>query len=121
MRNWKPKFYENSRVPVILSKVSPIEIGAISLCGFVFSRGEINETTKRHETIHFLQQCELLFIFFFLLYGIFWLIGLFTNKFDGASAYRSIPFEREAYANQKDLDYLPKTRKWFGWVGYIKE
>ena len=120
MRNWKPMFFENSKVPVILSKVSPITIGAISLCGFVFSRGEMSERTKRHETIHFQQQLELLFLPFFLLYGIFWVVGLFVNKFDGAEAYLSIPFEQEAYQNDHSEQYLPNTRKRFGWIKNLK-
>ena len=54
-----PVFKENSRVPVVLSRVSPINIGAISLGLYVFARGTMSETTKRHETIHYLQWCEL--------------------------------------------------------------
>lgn len=119
MRNWKPNFYENSKVPVWLSKVAPIRIGAISLAGFVFSRGEMSEQTKRHETIHFQQQLELLFVFFFLLYGIFWILALFVNKFDGKAAYYALPFEQEAYNHDHDLEYLPKTRVRFGWVKYL--
>ena len=120
MKNWKPMFFENSKVPVILSKVSPITIGAISLCGFVFSRGEMSERTKRHETIHFQQQLELLFIPFFLLYGLLWVIALFKNKFDGAEAYLNIAFEREAYENDANADYLT-NRKRFAWVKFLTE
>ena len=120
MKNWKPMFFENSKVPVILSKVSPITIGAISLCGFVFSRGEMNERIKRHETIHFQQQLELLFIPFFLLYGLLWVIALFENKFDGTEAYLNIAFEREAYENDADADYLT-NRKRFAWVKFLTE
>ena len=120
MKNWKPMFFENSKVPVILSKVSPITIGAISLCGFVFSRGEMNERIKRHETIHFQQQLELLFIPFFLLYGLLWVIALFENKFDGTEAYLNIAFEREAYENDANADYLT-NRKRFAWVKFLTE
>ena len=120
MKNWKPMFFENSKVPVILSKVSPITIGAISLCGFVFSRGEMSERTKRHETIHFQQQLELRFIPFFLLYGLLWVIALFKNKFDGAEAYLNIAFEREAYENDANADYLT-NRKRFAWVKFLTE
>lgn len=118
MKNWKPKFIENSKVPVWLSYIAPIEIGAISLAGFVFSRGEMSDQTKRHETIHFQQQLELLFIPFFLLYGLFWVVGLFASKFNGATAYRWIPFEKEAYENDADADYLT-NRKRFAWIRLI--
>ena len=47
-----PWFYENSKVPVVLSRLTPIEIGAITIGPFVFSRDEIDTQTKTHETIH---------------------------------------------------------------------
>ena len=39
MRNWKPIFIENSRIPKLLSYVAPIDIGAITLGFIVLSRG----------------------------------------------------------------------------------
>ena len=38
MRNWEPIFIENSKVPVWLSYLAPINIGAIALFFLVFSR-----------------------------------------------------------------------------------
>ena len=67
-KNAKPFFFENSKVPVWLSKLAPIEINAITLGPLVFSRGEISEKTKRHETIHYQQYIELLFIGFLVIY-----------------------------------------------------
>ena len=113
-----PVFKENSRVPVVLSKVSPINIGAISLGLFVFARGEMTKTTKRHETIHYLQWRELGFIGFILLYPLFWLVGLVRYR-DGARAYMESPFEREAYGHEADKGYLA-TRKAYAWVKHIK-
>ena len=75
MRHWKPLFFENSKLPVWLSKLAPIEIGALSFAFFVWGRKELSERTKRHETIHYQQQLELLFVGQWLLYGIFWLQG----------------------------------------------
>jgi len=112
-----PVFKENSRVPVLLSKVSPIEIGAISLALFVFARGEMTKTTKRHETIHYLQWLELGFIGFLLLYPTFWLINLIRYR-DGARAYQEIPFEREAYGHEEEAGYLA-TRKRYAWLKYV--
>ena len=51
MKKWKPMFFEHSFVPKLLSRVSPIDIWAISLCGLVFCRGELSPQVKRHETI----------------------------------------------------------------------
>ena len=53
MKNLKPIFIENSKIPVWLSKFAPITIGAIALFPFVFSRHSITEKTRTHETIHF--------------------------------------------------------------------
>jgi hypothetical protein len=117
MKNLKPKFIENSFLPVILSKVAPIEIWAISIGPFVWCRGRMSEETRRHETIHFQQQLELLFIFHWILYISFWIIGLFIFK-SGKEAYKESPFEREARHNEHEEDYL-KNRTRYSWIKYI--
>jgi len=68
-----------------------------------------------HETIHIEQQKELLVIIFFLLYFTEWFIKLFIY---GKKAYRNISFEREAYTNEDNLEYL-KTRKRYSFLKYI--
>mgnify|MGYP003127941024 CR=1 FL=1 len=112
----KPWFVENSKVPVILSYVAPIDINAIAFGPFVWSRGVMDEQLKNHETIHYHQQLELLFVGQWLLYVFYWLKGLIKYK-DGEVAYRESPFEREAYANDQNLDYL-KNRERFAWRHY---
>lgn len=112
-----PKFYENSKVPVVLSHFSPIEIGAITIGPLVFSRGEMSDVTKNHETIHWQQYKETLIIGFLLLYLAFWAWGLMKYR-DGKVAYAMIPFEREAYGNDEDFEYL-KNRKHYAWLDYI--
>ena len=116
MKNWKPKFIENSRVPVWLSKLAPIEIEAISFGPFVWSRGVMNKTLRRHETIHFQQQLELLFAFQWILYGLFWLGGFIKYR-DAKKAYYQNPFEQEAYENERKTTYL-KKRKFCAWRKY---
>lgn len=119
LKKAKPYFIENSRVPVWLSYLAPIDIWAISFGCWVWCRGTLSESTRRHETIHFQQQLELLFVAQWVLYGLFWLWGLIKYR-DGKSAYRESPFEREAYKNEMDLDYLD-SRPRFSWIKYIKE
>lgn len=132
IKEWMPKIFSNSKVPVWLSKISPIEIYAISFGWWVWCRGNLDlksiagktrreaaAETVRHETIHFQQQLELLFVGQWLLYGLFWLIGLAKYR-DGSKAYYESPFEREAYANDKDESYLP-TRPRYAWVRYIRD
>lgn len=115
----EPIFFEDSKIPVWLSKISPIEIGALSFAFFVFSRGKLTKTTKRHETIHYHQQLELLFVFQWILYGVFWVVGLVRYR-DGKKAYYENPFEREAYANAKKTTYLGKRPLW-NWRHYMNE
>ena len=117
-KKWKPFFIENSKVPVWLSKIAPIEIGAISIGLWVWSRGPMSPKTKRHETIHFQQQLELLFIFQWILYGAFWLRNFIKYK-DGAAAYFTNPFEEEAYGNESDENYL-EHRKRYSWTKYVE-
>ena len=114
----EPFIFENSKIPVWLSKISPIEIEALSFACFVFARGKMNKTTRRHEIIHYHQQLEMLFVFQWLLYGIFWLVGLVRYK-SSKKAYYENPFEREAYANAKKTTYLNKRPLW-NWRHYIK-
>ncbi|MBK9732419.1 MAG: hypothetical protein IPO83_14285 [Chitinophagaceae bacterium] len=70
-----------------------------------------------HELIHLRQQLELLILPFYFLYLLHYLINRFKYP-DHYSAYRNIIFEREAYANDHDLNYL-KKRKWFAFVKYF--
>ena len=114
MKLWKPKFFENSRLPVILSKIAPINIWAINIGPFVWCKGVLSEQDKRHETIHFQQQLELLFVFQWVLYFAFYIVG-FVKCGNGTLAYLNNPFEVEAYNNEKDEDYL-LTRKRYSWM-----
>ena len=111
LRLSKPLFIENSKIPVWLSYLSPIDIGAITLGPVVISRGTMSDTTKNHETIHWQQYMELAIIGFLLMYLAYWLIGLIKYR-DGSKAYYQIPFEQEAYQNQDNIDYLQQRKLW---------
>lgn len=111
------KFYiiENSKIPKYLSWF--IDIWAITLYPFIICRGEMDQKTRTHEIIHLHQQRELLLIGFYLLYVLFWFYGLLKLRSFHA-AYRSIPFEKEAYANDEEPTY-PINRKAYSWKNYI--
>ena len=113
-----PIIIENSKVPVWLSKVSPIEIGAISLGIAVFARDELLEHEVQHETIHYYQWRELGFILFPLLYGFFHLRNRLYLRMSGEEAYYENPFEREAYIHEGDEDYLAK-RPHYAWLHFV--
>ncbi|WP_418499795.1 hypothetical protein [Flagellimonas sp.] len=70
-----------------------------------------------HERIHLQQQRELLIVPFYLLYISEWLIRTVLYM-DSYRAYQNISFEREAYANEADMQYLSK-RKIFGFLNYL--
>lgn len=59
---------------------------------------------------------EMGYIFFYIWYFIEWLIRLCISK----NAYRSISFEREAFDNDQNLNYLD-SRKSYYWIKYIKQ
>jgi len=115
-KNLKPIMIENSKVPAFLSHFAPIDIWAISFGPFVWCRGLLSPTTKRHETIHFHQQLELLFVGQWILYVLFWLRGLVKQS--GAESYRSNPFEVEAYTHEMEHLYL-ESRPFYHWKNYI--
>ncbi len=70
-----------------------------------------------HEKIHLKQQQELLIVFFYILYISEWLIRTLFYL-DSYKAYQNISFEREAYTNEKNLEY-PEDRKAFGFLSYF--
>lgn len=113
-KNLKPIFIERSFIPKLLSFFAPIEIGAITLGFVVFSREEMSETTRRHETIHFQQYLETLFLGFLVLY-MYDYIKLRIKGYKGSNAYRNIRAEKEAYGNHNDPSYLISRRRW-SWI-----
>ncbi len=76
-----------------------------------------DEVLINHERIHLKQQQELLILPFYILYISEWLFRtvLYLNSY---RAYQNISFEREAYANENDMQYLSK-RKIFGFLQYL--
>lgn len=110
----KPIFVERSFIPKLLSFFAPIEIGAITLGFVVFSRGDMSESTRRHETIHFQQYLETLFVGFLILYFYDYCKSR-VKGISGPESYREIRAEKEAYENQDDLGYLEKRLRW-NWI-----
>lgn len=101
-----------NKTKIIYNNIIPFKgFAAINLFGILFVRNgvKVTDTLINHESIHTAQMKELGYIPFYLLYGIEYVYNLLKYKFDTNKAYRNISFEKEAYDNQKDLDYL-KTR-----------
>lgn len=108
----------------------------IMLFGFILTkRPWLSLDTETHEQIHQRQYVEcmvlslpvalplclfvswwfilLILTAFYLLYVFEWIVRLFMN----GNAYRNISFEREAYRNQDNPNYL-NERKPFAWFWY---
>lgn len=78
---------------------------------------KFDEVLMNHEKIHLRQQLEMLIIPFFLFYLLEFGVRLIQYR-NWNLAYRNISFEREAYANEKDPDFL-KSRPFWNWFKYI--
>lgn len=68
-----------------------------------------------HERIHIRQQLELLVIPFYIWYVSEWFFH-YAKCRHWWHAYRQISFEREAYDNEEDFEYLKKRKLW----GFLK-
>jgi len=71
-----------------------------------------------HEKIHLRQQAEMLIIPFYLWYVTEFLLRFIAYR-NWHKAYRNISFEREAYANEKNIKHL-SNRRLYNFLNYIK-
>ena len=90
---------------------------AITIFPFIFLRRrnlKADSILLNHERIHLLQALELLILPFYV-----WYILEFGIRFiqfrDFDRAYRNISFEREAYGNQGNKNYLYERKLWSFW------
>ena len=114
---------------------------AITLWPFIFVRKKAwySNDIDRHERIHGRQQLEMLLVgmvlaavlaavgcgwwslltlpVFYIWYGVEYLVRLCITR-SRSRAYRSVSFEQEAYANERDQDYF-YHRKWYAWLRYV--
>lgn len=92
----------------------------LSLWPFIILRSKALKEDKvliNHERIHLRQQTELFLVFFYLLYLGEWVLKsvYYLNFY---RAYRNISFEREAYLEEKNLQYL-QERKPYQFLRYL--
>lgn len=115
---------------------------ACNLFGVIFLRkgAKLDEIAMNHEKIHSRQIAEVMLaslpvailvaiftniwlaglfvlVSYYLWYGIEWLVHFIRLK-DPHLAYRRISFEREAYHNQTDPEYL-ESRFWFKFIQFL--
>ena len=93
----------------------------ITIYPFVFLKTKalkLNSTLINHEKIHLRQQLELLVLPFYVFYVIEFLVRLIQYK-NWQKAYRNISFEREAYLNETNLEYL-NNRTFWSFLKYLR-
>lgn len=79
-----------------------------------FKEDADNHAVISHESIHWAQQKELP-VLFYVWYLLEWVVKLFMY---GKWAYWNLSFEREAYFNQNNMEYL-EARKPYEWTAYL--
>lgn len=107
-------------VKPLLFKYLPNPPLAMALFPFVLLQDDYLRDDKRilnHERIHLRQEVELFILPFYILYVLNYTINLFIYR-SHYKAYRNICFEREAYQNDKDLNYLTNRKSW-SWLKYL--
>ena len=107
---------------VIVAKyLIPKGFSGLTIFPFIFLKEKkdvSNPVMMQHEKIHIRQQMELLILPFFIWYGIEYFIRILQYK-NKHLAYRNISFEREAYANESQNNFLQKRRFW-NFLKYLK-
>ncbi|MGK0413361.1 MAG: hypothetical protein ACJA1B_001564 [Polaribacter sp.] len=76
-----------------------------------------NKALIHDEKIHLQQQKEMFIFFFYIFYGLEWCLKLLKHQ-NKNSAYLSASFEREAYQNENNVNYL-KIRKPWAFLNYL--
>ncbi len=106
---------------IFISKhIVPKGYEGITLYPFIFLKNKElkeNEILVNHEKIHLRQQRELFVIFFYLFYAFEWMIKLVKYR-NAYLAYLNLSFEREAYQNESNLNYL-RSRKLYSFFNYL--
>ena len=99
---------------IVFKDLTPRGFRGLTFFPFVFlmtKEDVLDKVFVNHEKIHLIQQLELLVLPFYVWYGIEFLIRWIITK-DKNVAYRNISFEKEAYTNEKDLNYLESRPFW---------
>ncbi len=100
---------------ILISKyLVPKGYNGLTIFPFVFlkhKRFSKDVIILNHEKIHLRQQLELLILPFYIIYTIEFLVRLLKYR-NWYKAYKNISFEREAYYNELNMDYLKKRRFW---------
>ncbi len=106
---------------IVFKYLTPRGFRGLTFYPFVFilnRKDKLNAVFINHERIHLRQQIELLVVPFYVWYGLEFLLRLLQYR-NRRKAYYNISFEREAYGNEKDLNYL-KQRSFWIFLKYLR-
>ena len=96
---------------IVYNKFIPFKgFSAINLFGILFARSGVQISKKiiNHELIHTAQMKELYYVLFYIIYIYYYVLY----------GYKDNPFEREAYLNQSNDNYLNERIK-FSYKNYF--
>jgi hypothetical protein len=100
---------------ILISKyIIPKNYTGLAVYPFIFLKNKSlsdNWVLINHERIHLKQQKELLWIFFFIWYILEFSVHLIRHR-DWNKAYHNISFEKEAYENEGNPNYLNDRKLW---------
>jgi len=105
---------------LLVIKWLPRSISAMAIFPLVLLKHRdlgANKVLLNHEKIHLRQQLELLVLPFFMWYILEYFVRLLRYR-NRQQAYLNISFEREAYKNEKNLNYL-EQRSWLWFLKYV--
>ncbi len=105
---------------VFFKYIIPKKYSGLTIFPFIFlkNKNSLKDASfLNHEKIHLKQQVELLWVFIFIWYFIEYLIRILQYK-KHDTAYKNISFEKEAYKNEQNLNYL-ESRKIFSFLKYL--
>ena len=106
---------------VVFKYLTPKGFRGLTLYPFVLLSNAADKNDKtflNHEKIHIRQQLELFVLPFYVWYLLEYLLRLLQYK-NKRKAYFNISFEREAYANENNIEYL-KRRPFWRFTHYIR-
>ena len=107
-------------IVLVLKYLTPKGFRGITLFPFIVlvdKKDREDVVMMNHEKMHIRQQLEMLIVPFFIWYGLEFLFRWIQFK-DKHLAYRKISFEREAYANEENINYL-KARSFWCFLRYM--
>lgn len=138
----KPIIFYDSVVCKMLTFGYYTAITLLMMIFFKRPKEKVRQDDITHETIHVLQQLEMMvtgtilalmvgliwgfswwlvlipLLLFYAVYVIEYIIALPFNKFINNDSYHTVSFEEEAHSNEDNINY-PDERKLFAWVGYL--